>query len=82
MTGGIARASRGAPLLLAPRRQAQLAHQGRDGVLAHPPPRITQIRGDPRRPLLSLVLAEQAGHLGFAPVPRCARGPSLVLFHL
>jgi hypothetical protein len=64
-----ARASCGAPLLLAPGRQAQLAHQARDGVLADPPAFLTQIRRDPRRAVLALVELEQAGDLGFEPLP-------------
>ena len=29
--------------------QSELTHQGRDGVLADPPPGRAQLRGDPRR---------------------------------
>jgi hypothetical protein len=46
-----------------------LAHQRRDGVLAHPPPGITQVSGDHRRAALALMLLEQELHLGFEPLP-------------
>src|SRR5215813_11287004 len=54
--------------VLPPRYQALLAHQRGDGVLAHPPARLAQVGGDPRRPVLALMLGEQAGDLGFEPI--------------
>jgi hypothetical protein len=39
--------------------QALLVHQRRDGVLAHPPPGIAQVGGDPRRAVLGFVQLEQ-----------------------
>jgi hypothetical protein len=48
--------------LLAPSRtpgsQVHLAHQGRDGVHADRPALITQVRGDPRRPVGATMLGE------------------------
>src|SRR5262249_61090168 len=35
---------------------------------APPPPRLGQVGGDPRRPVLALMLGEQAGALGFEPI--------------
>src|SRR6266545_7498147 len=53
--------------------QALLTHQGRDGVLAHPPARLAQRGGDPRRPVLAPALREQPRDLGFQPL--AARRP-------
>src|SRR3954447_6220102 len=56
-TGGLpapATTSRGEP---------KLAHQRRNGVLADPPALITQVRGDPRRPVGPPMLGEQPGDL-------------------
>jgi hypothetical protein len=39
--------------------QVLLVHQRRDGVLAHPPPAIAQVGGDPRRAVLAFVQLEQ-----------------------
>src|SRR6266568_707579 len=50
-----------------------LAHQARDGVLAHPPTRLAQRGGDPRRPVLALAGGEQRRDPGFQPLP--PRGP-------
>src|SRR4029453_5348401 len=44
---------------LGTRDQAMLAHDRCDGVLPHPPPRIAQIVGDPRRTELAVVRSEQ-----------------------
>jgi hypothetical protein len=52
-----------------PRRQVLLAHQRRDGVLAHPPPFFPQVSGDPRRPVPALMQPEQARDLSFEPLP-------------
>src|SRR6266566_5270033 len=54
--------------------QALLAHQRRHGVLPHPPARLAQVRGDPRRAVLALVRGKQPPDLGFQPLPaRCPR---------
>src|SRR6266702_4120154 len=50
-----------------------LAHQARDGVLAHPPARLAQRGGDPRRPVLAPAPREQPRDLGFQPL--AARRP-------
>jgi hypothetical protein len=60
---------RGLAFLLSPGRQAELTHERCDGVLAHPPSRLAQISGDPRRTVLAVMQPEQAGDLGFEPLP-------------
>jgi hypothetical protein len=50
------------------RRAAQLPHQHRDGFLADPPFRLTQRCSDPSRSVPT-ALGEQAGDLGFDPLP-------------
>jgi hypothetical protein len=58
----------------APGCQVLLAHHLGDGVLAHPPPGIPQVGGDPRRAVRARVQPEQAGRLGGQPAaPLCAR---------
>jgi len=49
---------------LSPGGQVLLAHQRGDGVLAHPPPRIPQVRGDPRGAALALMQVKQPPDLG------------------
>src|SRR5262249_20240775 len=56
------------PPFLPPRSRPPLAHQRAAGVLPPPPARLAQVGGDPRRPVLALMLGEQAGDLGFEPI--------------
>src|SRR5262249_41015403 len=59
------------------RRPARPAHQAGGGVLAPPPARLAQVGGDPRRPVLALMLGKQPGDLGFEPIPAPRPGPWL-----
>src|SRR5918998_5907583 len=52
-----------------PRGEALLAHQRRDGVLAHRPPRIAEVCGDPGRAVGALVSTKQPADLDFQPFP-------------
>jgi hypothetical protein len=65
----LARAGRGPALLLPPRCQALLTHQGGDGVLAHPPAVVMQVVGDPRGAVFALVGLKQPLDLDSQPPP-------------
>jgi hypothetical protein len=55
---------RGPALPRPPGRQALLAHQRSDGVLADPPPGIAQVSGDPRGAVPAMMQPEQPRDLG------------------